>query len=444
MTTSTQASSPTWIIPPATLDFLKRAPDSAAIAMLVRHSVRPPMLPGDAGYALPITEDGARIARDLGHVIGPRLRTLHASPLARCMQTASAIAVGAMANTESKEDRLLGGHGVFVLDNHVAWSNWEQLGHAGVMERLVTQDAALPGMAAPGQAARFLVHHMLTLADGAPGIHVFVTHDSLVTATAGRLLGQKLGTDAWPWFLEAAFFWRDMDGVHSAYREHTGVVPAPLCELTADDVVEFARRELANTVGLGHCGRYFLAGGAFKTLLTGKPPRDLDLWAPSPGDREALLTTLRARGARPLPPRPFGEAFVLADRVVEVPHRTDPTTLEERLARFDIALSAVGVEHLGNDQWRAVVHPEAEASVKDRRVTFLKPLVNWRHALSSLARARRYAAELRYALPTSEEAEVWRAFNAQPREMQDGMIDRYRLVAAAGSEIEQEASCRRQ
>ncbi len=82
--------------------------------------------------------------------------------------------------------------------------------------------------------------------------------------------------------------------------------------------------------------------------------------------------------------------------------------------------------------------------MKDRRVTVLKPLVNWRHARSSLARARRYAAELRYALPTSEEAEVWRAFNAQPREMQDGMIDRYRLVAAAGSEIEQEASCRRQ
>lgn len=50
------------------------------------------------------------------------------------------------------------------------------------------------------------------------------------------------------------------------------------------DVIEFARREVARTVGLGSGARFFLAGGAFKSLLTGRPPRDLDLWAPSVED----------------------------------------------------------------------------------------------------------------------------------------------------------------
>lgn len=47
------------------------------------------------------------------------------------------------------------------------------------------EDDALPGMAAPEPAARFLVHYMLAAAKE-PGVHLFVTHDSLVTATAAR------------------------------------------------------------------------------------------------------------------------------------------------------------------------------------------------------------------------------------------------------------------
>ena len=74
-------------------------------------------------------------------------------------------------------------------------------------------------MARPGPAARFLVHHMLTVAGDAAGLHLFVTHDSLVTTTAARLLGQQLGTDAWPWYLEGAFFWQDQDDLHVQYRD---------------------------------------------------------------------------------------------------------------------------------------------------------------------------------------------------------------------------------
>ena len=311
------------------------------------------------------------------------------------------------------------------------------------MAQLVSASEALPGMARPDEAARFLVHQMLAIVGDDPGIHVFVTHDSLITATAARLLGQPLGVTEWPWYLEGAFFWRDGQGTHVAYREHRGLRPGKqLCSLEDHDVIEFARREIAMTVGLQCPARFFLAGGAFKTLLTGQPPRDLDLWAPSVQDREALISTLNDRGALRLSDRLFADAFEIAGRVIEVPKKIGPTTLEERLARFDIALSAVGVEHCPEDQWSAVVHPLAHASVQSCQILLLKPLVNWKYALVTLERMRRYAKELDYLVPPDEEAEIWRVFQAQEPEMRNGMIQRFYRAATGSSNVAEEATCR--
>ena len=179
------------------------------------------------------------------------------------------------------------------------------------MHHLVNEVVELPGMARPDEAARLLVKHMLAATAGTPGIHVFVTHDLLVTATASRLLGKPLGVGDWPWFLEGAFFWEDDTGLNTAYRGFESRRVDPLCALDTHHVIEFARREMATTVGLATGARFFLAGGAFKSLLTGLPPRDLDLWAPSERDRQRVLDALCTRGARPCAPRRFADALEL-------------------------------------------------------------------------------------------------------------------------------------
>jgi broad specificity phosphatase PhoE len=429
-----------WQIPPSVLRWTNAVPTDRPVAMLIRHSHRPSLPPGDAGYAVPITEIGVRLARELGRLLSTRVRSLAASPLLRCVQTAEAIAEGAGLELDIARDKLLGDPGVFVLEGGGRFTNWFEIGHENVMTHLVTADHALPGLAAPDEAARFLVTHMLTLAEGKAGFHVFVTHDSLVTVTAARILRVPLTKDDWPWYLEAAFFWRDGDTLHAAYRDRQGrCLRWPLCGFTDGDVIELARREISRTVGLGCPARFFLAGGAFKTLLTGRPPRDLDIWAPSPRDREMLISRLLERGAVPLEPRPFGQAFELRGRVVEVPAKTEPPVLEDRLARSDIALSAVGVEHAPDGSWRAVIHPLAVESVQRHEVLLLKPLANWKHCLTTLERMRRYRDELGYHLPEAEEAEVWRVFDAQNPEMQRGMIERFDLGARGGYGVREEA-----
>jgi broad specificity phosphatase PhoE len=208
-----------WVIPPSLLRNLEKAPIDRPVVLLLRHSVRDPLPLDDSGNHVPITDAGWRIARELGRKLGPSLQTLHSSPVPRCVQTAQALREGAGVNTGISENRLLGDPGVFVLDGESAWNNWKTLGHEEVMRHLVSEDEALPGMARPDEAARFLVHHMLFSAGDRNGIHVFITHDSLITATVARLQGTHHSPSDWPWFLEGALFWRSEQGVCVAYRE---------------------------------------------------------------------------------------------------------------------------------------------------------------------------------------------------------------------------------
>lgn len=217
-----------WRLPSLTLDLVESAPRDRAVVVLLRHSVRDELPPGDVGYSLPITADGYRLALELGQHLRGRIRTLHSSPLSRCIQTAQALAEGALADQEVVPNDLLGDPGVFVLDGQSAWTNWQKLGNEGVIRHLVSESAALPGMARPDEAARFLVQSMLSIAADRSGVHIFVTHDSLVTATAARMLGVKLDLADWPCYLEGVFFWTTEEGIHTAYRRHQTVRAQPL------------------------------------------------------------------------------------------------------------------------------------------------------------------------------------------------------------------------
>lgn len=420
---------PEFVVPPASHRWLAEAPIDRPVVVLMRHSVRPPIPPGETGNELLLTEEGERLAAQLGETVGRRLASLRTSPVKRCVQTAEALARGAGVHLDVAADRLLGEPGAYVANPELAWEQvWRRMAYEEIINAVVDGRPDLPGFARPRRAAGRLLEHMLEHAT-TPGVHVFVTHDSVVLPTAAHLLGRSLRKPDWPWYLDTVVIWREGDGYEIRYREHAGRC-AGAGELIADEftceaVLDHGRRQLHRALGSDFQGRLFLAGGCFKSLLTGKPPRELDIWAASEADRALLLDTLARRGARPLPgARPFGDAFECDGLVIDVPKKTLPATLEDRLGRFDLALSAAGVEYEAG-RMRAVLHPLAQESVRRRRVLFLKPLVNWRYALVSLERARRYSAELGYVIDAEEEQVVWQVFDEQATETQQGMIDRY-------------------
>lgn len=204
-------------------------------------------------------------------------------------------------------------------------------------------------------------------------------------------------------------------------------------------LVRFAKARLEPVLGPSPGGWFFLAGGAFKTLLHGRPPRDLDLWPATAADRESLVSGLVQGGARlERDNPPYQTSYTHRNQVIEVAHDTSTTSLELCLARFDLALSAVGVEHR-EGAWRGVLHPLAAESTRRREVLLIQPLVNWKYALATLARLRRYAAELAFRVPPEEEQAVWSVFDAQSREEQAAMIARALRVAPGVGEIVAEA-----
>lgn len=192
------------------------------IAVLLRHAERDPLPDGDAGNAVEITAEGRRLAEYLGSAFGARLRTLHSSPVLRCLQTAEAVREGAKAELPIQPNRLLGDPGIFVRDGDLAWQNWGALGHAGVMQWLISGQERLPGMADPKPAAYALVRHMVSLAGKEVGIHLFVTHDSVLAAVVGRLLGPIIDSADGPRFLEGLLAWKEGRNIHVGFRESRG------------------------------------------------------------------------------------------------------------------------------------------------------------------------------------------------------------------------------
>ncbi len=176
-------------------------------------------------------------------------------------------------------------------------------------------------------------------------------------------------------------------------------------------------------------GRVFLVGGAYKCLLHGRPPRDLDLFCADAHTRHEVLAALRMHGARSVADNPpYQETLCLDGLQIEVAYDTTHSTLEARIGCTDIALSAVGCER-GPDGDRALVHPLAHESTVHREILLLTPLVNWKYALYTLERMHRYAQELGFVVPAEHEDYVWRLFLAQHAHERVSMIRRYERVS---------------
>ena len=203
-------------------------PRDRAVTVLLRHAERDEPshgreVPADA----PLTSLGRDRAEQLGFLMADELRSLRCSPVLRCRQTADAIFSGARPREVLSriDDRYLGDPGVFIIDEEGAGRNWQRLGVAGVNRHFMQGEGNLPGMAPPEMAAPKLIRHMFECAGSEVGLHVFVTHDYLVGATARYCLGEKLSDETWPGFLECVVLWQENDGVCFRYQGRQGHLP---------------------------------------------------------------------------------------------------------------------------------------------------------------------------------------------------------------------------
>ncbi len=192
------------------------------VTLLMRHSVRFPIVKPEDTYVVGLTEEGIRLAEELGRLLGQRFLPgrLRTSPVGRCRATVEAIARGAGWEAKVRADHHLSHP--FISP---AWELVEraQSGRPNGSNGVIP--APLPdllrwvtGGDRPNGDSQMALQAFLPIVDARPLLDILVTHDTIIGAVAGGLLHKPVLGPDWPGYLEGLLFWRSEGHLRVRWR----------------------------------------------------------------------------------------------------------------------------------------------------------------------------------------------------------------------------------
>ena len=171
--------------------------------LIIRHAERPTIQDGTVGNELSLTSNGVHETKRLAKSLPREILSIESSPILRCIQTAELIAEHhELPLTSIGRSNLLGDPGFIIEDAELAWTNWVEKGAEAVNEHLLSGNSVWPGFKDLDEAVaqmRQSIEEMLTASDD--GIHIWVTHDTIVATLASRLQKTPLTLKEWPDYL---------------------------------------------------------------------------------------------------------------------------------------------------------------------------------------------------------------------------------------------------
>ncbi|MFT6914786.1 MAG: broad specificity phosphatase PhoE [Motiliproteus sp.] len=171
--------------------------------LLVRHAERPHIPQHVIGNDVLLTERGEKQTLLFANQIQGHVISIRSSPIPRCLQTAKLIAMKTGFSAASVQtSQLLGDPGFIIEDGERAWKHWQEKGHHGVNQHLLDGTSRWEGFAPLDQATKEMtqvISNSLNEADD--GVHVWITHDTILATYASRVLQERLNLDQWPDFL---------------------------------------------------------------------------------------------------------------------------------------------------------------------------------------------------------------------------------------------------
>ena len=209
-------------LPPMMQAGLALLPKSRPIVLLTRHSIRELVDDqGFAGYKLPLTEQGRRLAYAWGeHFCAWTERKFHAclsSPIGRCVETAALMLEGSllqsfqMTQPDVIKNALLVEPGSFVQDGASLGPLFRQYGALEFINYFLGQQIA--GMKNPIQGVLdilSLLHKHLPDQDNS--VLLAVSHDTILAVFLAVMQRETVvSTDDWPEMMEGVFLWFEGD-----------------------------------------------------------------------------------------------------------------------------------------------------------------------------------------------------------------------------------------
>lgn len=181
------------------------------MALIVRHSIRVPILTISEVYFARLTPEGISLAEQFGAEL-THWRTigrLFSSPVSRCVDTAIAIRKGARLEEKVRID--------------------DSIGHAHIVPVWNLLPACYPYDPVPSQFGRLL--RTVFARPETPGmLDIFVTHDTVVGVLGGYFFCDNVKGPNLPDFLEGVGIWQEDGQIHLAWRGKEKLIPVEIME----------------------------------------------------------------------------------------------------------------------------------------------------------------------------------------------------------------------
>ncbi len=170
--------------------------------ILLRHAERPDIPDNEIGNEVGLTKQGIRQTKQFAKSLGQPIISISSSPILRCVQTAEIISNQCNYNMTIKKSILLGNPGFFLKDPELAWTHWQTKGHDAVNQYLLSGKDQWQGFHPFDNAInRMKTEITKQLETTSSGLHVWVSHDTILATFASRVLPQSLTLNNWPNFL---------------------------------------------------------------------------------------------------------------------------------------------------------------------------------------------------------------------------------------------------
>lgn len=171
--------------------------------LLIRHAERPEISENTVGNEVLLTEKGKADTRRFAQRLAGPVISIQSSPIERCRQTAEIIAdvVGFQPDAiVANQD--LGDPGFMIKEGAEAWVHWQEKGHQKVNEYLLSGSERWTGFENMDHAVRVFdsrIRQQLSLLG--EGMHIWITHDTILATYASRILPSRLAINQWPQYL---------------------------------------------------------------------------------------------------------------------------------------------------------------------------------------------------------------------------------------------------
>jgi len=208
---------------------LAMVPEGADASLVVRHAERENIPAGTFGHEVNLTAGGTLAAEQLGAALSEnRALTVVSSPVPRCVQTAQAMLRGAGTSAEVLTDRSLGDPGAFIVDAETAGPLFLELPIPEIARRQLQDAMPLLGMRPTPEGVEIL-QELATSPLGDNGrLHVFVTHDIILSVFVASIIDSSLEETGWPGFLERLLLWRHSGRLQFFWKGRNGYMARPV------------------------------------------------------------------------------------------------------------------------------------------------------------------------------------------------------------------------